>query len=1341
MTTVLRRHYETMSAEDSISALVKSRESRTILLKLSSDLGVADDPKLRDALREDERRLAAYILSILESKSSKESVLKLDGDPAQSFLDVVQNALDRGLLLERNHNSKARRIIRKLSEASDKLPSSLFITGVTGRDEHATFGGGFGDIYQASYAGKTVALKHIRTFHGDAELRQIRLNFCREALVWQHLQHPYILPLIGIDRESFPASLCMVSPWMEHGTVLKYLNDHGRANVDRLVNILINDEWSACLADFGLTSLSDATTTTHTSNRAGSVRWMAPELLDPDRFGHQQFSRTPASDVYAFRCVCLELYTGRPPFADISETAAMLRVIDGNRPLKPSCDPAISEVLWQYMTEYWAENSATRPTTDIVVQKMGFICAGRQTQHSNLEPLPPLAVLSPSRPTSVPRPATPAQYQRESMHFAERAKIIQWLSPPHFFARHADIFAIRQEGTGVWFLEDPRFEKWLLSVGKHIWCSGIPGAGKTVLTWAFFSSGGFFCSNITCRSIVVDYLRSHLQSGNVGVGVAYMNHKETDTQSPSNILAGLWGQLVTERPVSPLVQQLYEKHREQRTNPSLAEVRGLFRSIVAEFSKVFVVVDALDEYPESHRHILLDTLAAMGGSISLMLTSRPNITPASILPTASVLEICANEEDIRRYVGAQIQNSFPLSRHVKARQELHEEIETKIVEETDGMFLLAKLHIDSLATKHSIKAVRDALRNLPKDLEHIYNEAMDRIESQNKDEREIAYRALTWVANAKRPLTISELQEAITIEPDAKALNADNLLDIHVILSVCAGLLTVDQGAIRLFHHTTQDYFDRIQPQLISDSTDGYHPAVSQDIRSLYHKYKLLAYASHYCLLHAAGEPEELLQDSIIRFLGDAHWWQNLRQQALDLGYEDRGESHYVNWPPTPSKLWIAALFGLQNIVAHLLKSDKSINEEEKADALIVASHWNCLGVVQPLLKHGTNVDAKEGAALRTAIEGGHMRVVQLLLEHGADVNAQGGHHGNALQAASIKGYLEVVRVLLQNHADVNALGGHYGTALQAASAEGNLDVVQLLLEDGANVDLQGGEYGTALQVATAKGNMAIVQLLLEHGADLNVQGGYYGFALQAASWTGSTEVVRLLLENGADHHGQGGIEVVQLLLKNGADVNVQGGYYGTALQAASWWGSVEIVQLLLENGADVDLQGGEYGTALQAAAAEGNLAVVQLLLEQGADVNLHGKHGFALWAASAGGSMEVVHLLIEKGADVNLQGDRYGSSPQEVSWTGSMEIVQLLENGANVDLQRGEYGTALQAAAAKGNVAVVQLLLEHGANVNVRGGAYHTAYRAAKEEDRIEVAELLIAHGADTSLDAEPGS
>ncbi|KAJ7224779.1 kinase-like domain-containing protein [Mycena rebaudengoi] len=318
-----------MSGTDTVSALIKSRESRAILLQTASQLRISSDPKLREALHEDETRIATHLQSILDSQAAKEAVLVLEGDSAQHFLDVIQHTLDRGLLIEQEHNAKARRMIIKLSEACDKLPSSLFITGVSGRDHDATFGGGFGDIYRASYGGKTVALKHMRTFHRGSELRRIRLQFCREALIWQDLKHPYILPMLGIDRESFTSSLCMVSPWMENGTVLNCLEEHGRQDVDKFLgevaqgleylhsrnvvhgdlrgaNILITQDWSACLADFGLTSFTDTTAATTTSHRAGTVRWMAPELIAPDRFGIQ-FRRTTASDVYAFACVCLEV--------------------------------------------------------------------------------------------------------------------------------------------------------------------------------------------------------------------------------------------------------------------------------------------------------------------------------------------------------------------------------------------------------------------------------------------------------------------------------------------------------------------------------------------------------------------------------------------------------------------------------------------------------------------------------------------------------------------------------------------------------------------------------------------------------------------------------------------------------------------------------------------------------------------------------------------------------------------------------------------------------------------------------------------------------------------------
>jgi serine/threonine protein kinase len=71
-------------------------------------------------------------------------------------------------------------------------------------------------------------------------------------------------------------------------------------------NVLIDDGEHARLADFGLAIVTDATlgTTSTTSTQAGSVRWMAPELYDPEL---ESKKRTKASDVYAFACLCIEV--------------------------------------------------------------------------------------------------------------------------------------------------------------------------------------------------------------------------------------------------------------------------------------------------------------------------------------------------------------------------------------------------------------------------------------------------------------------------------------------------------------------------------------------------------------------------------------------------------------------------------------------------------------------------------------------------------------------------------------------------------------------------------------------------------------------------------------------------------------------------------------------------------------------------------------------------------------------------------------------------------------------------------------------------------------------------
>ncbi|KAJ7483667.1 ankyrin repeat domain-containing protein [Mycena latifolia] len=839
------------------------------------------------------------------------------------------------------------------------------------------------------------------------------------------------------------------------------------------------------------------------------------------------------------------------------------------------------------------------------------------------------------------------QKQISNQDTERRQKIFDWMSPLNFFQRQADVFGALQSGTGEWLLRNAVFQDWEADSSKVLFCHGIPGAGKTVLV-----------------SLVVHHLETRARTTDIGLACIYLNHKETETQTITNLLGGLWRQLMLGKPISATVQNLYYYHHERQTRPQLEEVCKALESAVAQYSKVFIVIDALDEYPENYRHRFLKYLGTLGPTVNIMMTSRPHINLDSQFPNLKTIEICATEDDIQKYVDAQIQDSARLSKHIHTRPELCNEIQAKIGENAKGMFLLAKLHIESLATKNTIKAVREALQHLPKDLQHTYDEAMERINHQTEEDRKLGILALTWVSNAKRLLSVAELREALAIEPESSFLDTDNLLDMDIILSACAGLMIVDDtvSVIRLIHYTTQDYLDSIRSErfplahtIIVSTCLTYLsfpefevlPKDWEQQDNMLVTHPFLKYAQ-YCLMHAKGEPEDSLQEKLMAFLTGASRFTSVWRDAVPW----KGIYGGYYFPP----LCLSAASDLEVTMRQLL--GQGIAPEDMVAALCAASSNGHIHLVELLIDAGAKINSEDvhyGNALYAAAEAGHEPVVQLLIEKGADVNAQGGHFGNALQAASVNENESMVQLLIKKGADVNAQGGPYGNALQAASWNGHESVVQLLIEKGADVNAQGGDFGNALQAALFNGNESVVLFLIKKGADVSAQGEGYGNALRAAS------------QNGHE-------SVVQLLIEKGADVNAQGGQYGNALQAASWNGHESVVQLLIKKGADVNAQGGQYGNALQAASWNGHESVVQLLIEKGVDVNAQGEgHGNALQAASCNGNESVVQLLIKKGADVNAQGGHYGNALQAASWNGNKLVVQLLvEKGADVNAQGG---------------------------------------------------------------------
>ena len=60
------------------------------------------------------------------------------------------------------------RLLITLSKNKKSLPQSLYLHGVVMQGMYAVSGGGFADIFRASYRGQHVALKRLRRFYDRA---------------------------------------------------------------------------------------------------------------------------------------------------------------------------------------------------------------------------------------------------------------------------------------------------------------------------------------------------------------------------------------------------------------------------------------------------------------------------------------------------------------------------------------------------------------------------------------------------------------------------------------------------------------------------------------------------------------------------------------------------------------------------------------------------------------------------------------------------------------------------------------------------------------------------------------------------------------------------------------------------------------------------------------------------------------------------------------------------------------------------------------------------------------------------------------------------------------------
>ncbi|KAM0229945.1 hypothetical protein ACHAPO_009667 [Fusarium lateritium] len=669
----------------------------------------------------------------------------------------------------------------------------------------------------------------------------------------------------------------------------------------------------------------------------------------------------------------------------------------------------------------------------------------------------------------------------------EVLKIISWISTISFRAKHEDILDSTQPGTGTWLFEHSTFQSWKNRDIDKLWCPGIPGAGKTSLI-----------------SLIISRLEQEKTAGCICLYV-YCDYNRRMEQNASALLPNLLQQTLHQLPNRPLpaeVSLLYSQHQRYGTRPTQTQTTELLRTLAAKLERVFIVIDALDEFGESEEEALkfMGTISSLGPHVKILCTSRFSTTFEEYFSDSTRLQISAQNDDIAKFLETQITQKYRLSRHVRADPKLKDEIIETIIKESQGMFLLPKLHLESLSHKINRKEVRSSLKTLPVSLNATYSDALERIYRQAPEAVDLAEAVLFWILCAKRSLTILELQQICAIQdlPEDIGLEEDDLPDADILTSVCGGLIMIDSDSqtVRLVHYTAQQYFEQFHSEKLKEARSS--------ITNISIKYLSLPnFSSGICTTDR--EMAQRLNEYPFLDYAAKYWGADINQIDDDEFF------------PVFDKLIYCATALRATSQAFALHVSRHANWSQEfprdIPALVLAASFDLPRVLKRMVESGHELESKgtdEETALIRAASFGHQENVRTLLGLGAHKDARDHMNETALQRAAGNGEAGVVEVLLSKGADVNVHTSSDWTALMSAVSSGDIRVVKMLVDAGANLMAETVWKDSALSIATRNGQEAIAILLADRGAVLP-RGPAGRRASTVASRRGFTQLIRRL--------------------------------------------------------------------------------------------------------------------------------------------------------------------------------------------------------------------------------------
>ena len=252
--------------------------------------------------------------------------------------------------------------------------------------------GGMGRVFRATNGeGEEAAVKIVKA--DLARDKVFRRRFDREAAIAQRVEHPHVVPVIDTGEQDglpFLAQVFIRGGSLEDRIVregalplaeavrictavasgLDALHAQGLIHRDvKPANILLGDDGTPYITDFGLAKDRDASVITKTGQALGSMDYMSPEQIRGEEVSAQ-------SDVYGLGCVLFECLSGKPPFHDRKGMRILWAHLQEDPPDPVAGrDDVPGDVTWALLKGL-AKEPEQRPPTATAYASMVRIAAG-----------------------------------------------------------------------------------------------------------------------------------------------------------------------------------------------------------------------------------------------------------------------------------------------------------------------------------------------------------------------------------------------------------------------------------------------------------------------------------------------------------------------------------------------------------------------------------------------------------------------------------------------------------------------------------------------------------------------------------------------------------------------------------------------------------------------------------------------------------------------------------------------------------------------------------------------------------------------------------------------------